>query len=162
MKNGSRLEPLPRNISTYALGRSLIDVIPMTTVKSIGRNLSRGGLPGAPQPFFNFQERGLNPDFWSLQWSKWKNFRVRRGSWSLLANACLRLWWQYMYCGRSVCSQKYNWKYWMVSFHMGLASAIFTLIEQESTKITPVRIIFSHTMPRAFKLVKNKLKPSLH
>ena len=30
-----------------------------------------GGLQGrAPQPFFNFQGGGLNPDFWSLQWSK--------------------------------------------------------------------------------------------
>ena len=147
------LEPLPGNIPAHALGTSLIDVIPMTTVKSIGRNFSRGGLPGAPQPFFNFQVwggGGLNPDFWSLQWSKW----------SLLANACLRLWWQY--CRRSVCSQNYNWKYWIVSVHMGLASAIFTLIEQESTKIMPVRISFSHTMPRAFKLVKNKLKSSLH
>ena len=71
------LEPLPGNIPAHALGTSLIDVIPMTTVKSIGRNFSRGGLPGAPQPFSISRYGGLNPEFWSLQWSKWNIF----GSW---------------------------------------------------------------------------------
>ena len=34
---------------------------------------SRGGLPS----HFSISKGGLNPDFWSLQWSKWKNFRAR-------------------------------------------------------------------------------------
>ena len=32
----------------------------------------------------------------------------------------------------------------MVCFYMGLDSAIFTLIEYESTKMMPISIIFSH------------------
>ena len=35
---------------------------------------SRGGLPSH---FLISRGGGLNPDFWSLQWSKWKNFRAR-------------------------------------------------------------------------------------
>ena len=77
------------------------------TVKGEVRNFSRGRLPAvasmegfrwlqgrAPQSFFNFQGDGLNPDFWSLQWSKWKNFVARRHD--PLTSACLRLsHWQY-------------------------------------------------------------------
>ena len=49
------LEPLPGKIPAHALGTSLEDVIPMTTVRSVGRNFSKGGLPGARQPFYSFQ-----------------------------------------------------------------------------------------------------------
>ena len=49
------LEPLPGKIPAHALGTSLEDVIPMTTVRSVGRNFSRGGLPGAREPFYSFQ-----------------------------------------------------------------------------------------------------------
>ena len=42
--------------------------------KGVGRNFSRGGLseaPGEGSPaIFQFPGGGLNPDFWSFQWSK--------------------------------------------------------------------------------------------
>ena len=76
------------------------------TVKGEVRNFFQGKAPGgfkgrllvapgrAHQPFFNFQGGGVNPDFWSLQWSKWKNFVARRHD--PLTSAWLRLsHWQY-------------------------------------------------------------------
>ena len=53
------LEPLPGNVPAYVLGTSLVDVIPMTKVKNIGRNFSRGGPRGLPSHFCLFSGMGV-------------------------------------------------------------------------------------------------------
>ena len=50
------------------------------------------GAPGEGSPaIFQIPGWGLNPDFWSFQWSKWKNFAAKGGH-GPLAYTCLRPW----------------------------------------------------------------------
>ena len=67
------LEPLPGNFSAYALGTSLEVVIAMTTVKGIGRNVSRGGLPEL-RSHFSISRYGAQPRFLVVAMVKMKAF----------------------------------------------------------------------------------------